>query len=118
MLRETEDDEDTQYEVLVTYSYHVAGRRYENDVLAFGYEASIDDRSHREILSKLKSADKVVVRYDPDSPQNSVLSYGMHRSIRVKLAGGLLFIIAAIGMAYIMFAGGGDSVLLRHLIVN
>ena len=110
------DSDGDTYEVKVNYKYSVDGREMTNDVLAFGYSASSGQEAHEEILFKLKEADTLDVRYDPSDPQNSVLSYGFHRSIQFTLAFAVTWLLFVFGFTIIWWvASRGDHVLLQNL---
>jgi hypothetical protein len=66
---------DTYYMYLpaVAYEYEAAGRRYKNDLIAFGLK-SFDTREEAEaLLRHYPNGARVQVHYDPDDPQSSVL---------------------------------------------
>ena len=118
-LESNSDEDGTSYEVKVSYSYTVAGRELTNDVLAFGYYASSGRKAHQEILDKLKAAKTVEVRYDPNDPQTSVLSFGVHRSIQFTLAFAVTWLLFVIGFTIIWWvASRSDDVLLRNLVTQ
>ncbi|MEM6471335.1 MAG: DUF3592 domain-containing protein [Planctomycetota bacterium] len=118
-LESNSDGDGTTYEVKVSYSYKVGGRELTNDVLAFGYSGSSGHESHREILEKLKAAKTVEVRYDPDSPETSALSFGFHRSIQFTLAFAVTWLLFVVGFSIIWWvASRSDDVLLRNLVTR
>src|SRR5262249_40435756 len=85
-LQEKSDSDGSTYEVKVEYTYTVAGHPYNGSRLAYGYTASGGRDAHEEIYAALKAAKSVDVRYDPENPASSALSFGMHRSILFVLA--------------------------------
>lgn len=108
--------ENVTYGVEVKYSYSVNGKEYQGDKLAFGYAFSSARETHQEILEKLKAAQSVEVRYDPFHPENSVLSYGVHRSILYNLAFSISWLLFTIGFSVIAWIGSkSDTVLLENL---
>ena len=103
----------------MSYQYSVNGRELTNDLLAFGYTASSGREAHEEILDKLKGASTVDVRYDPSDPQNSVLSYGVHRSIQVVLGFAVTWLLFVIGFTVLWWVSScSDHVLLQNLHVQ
>ncbi len=118
-LKTNFDSDGDTYEVKVTYSYAVAGRRFTNDVLAFGYSASSGQEVHQEIFARLNSAKSVQVRYDPADPQTAVLSYGFHRSIQFTLAFAITWLLFVIGFTIIWWvASRSDNILLQNLVTR
>ena len=128
----------TSYHVEVTYGYIVGDREYKNHTLAFGYRRSSNEFQHEEILTRLRNAESIRVSYDPDDPQSSVLSYGIHRSIKTFIAetiSGLIlfrlfvayffyqftiavpsfFVVGVIILRWLLYSGS-DRVLLKNLV--
>jgi hypothetical protein len=115
-IESNSDGDGTTYEVKVNYAYTVAGRELTNDVLAFGYSGDSRQEAHQEILAKLKAARTVEVRYNPNDPQTSVLSFGFHRSIQFTLAFAVTWLLFVIGITILSWvASRSDDVLLRNL---
>ncbi|MGD9128423.1 MAG: DUF3592 domain-containing protein [Planctomycetia bacterium] len=113
------DSDGDAYKVNVEYAYRVGGVEYVGDRLAFGYVSSSGRKVHEAILKKLEEAKQVEVRYDPADPQNAVLSFGMHRSIRLILAFAIVWLLFTLGFSYLAWtASHGDAVLLKNLIVH
>jgi hypothetical protein len=118
-LKENADSEGPTYEVQVQYAYTVAGTEYQGSRLAFGYSASSGREAHAEIHEKLKVAKGVNVRYDPDDPASSTLSFGIHRSIQFILAFAITWLAFVIGFTVIWWvASRSDNVLLQNLSVQ
>jgi|SRR5579884_3217681 len=118
-LKENSDSDGSTYEVQVEYSYSVAGTVYRGNRLAFGYSASSGREAHTEICEKLKAAKSVDVRYDPDDPATSTLSFGIHRSIQFMLAFAVTWLAFVIGFTLIWWSmSRSDNVLLQNLSVQ
>jgi hypothetical protein len=93
-LEESGDlDKGYRYEVKVRYKYSVAGKRYEGDRVAIGYTGSVSQAAQQAVLAKLQKATMLEVRYDPEDPSSSCLSYGVHHSIREAIAIGTFFVL-------------------------
>jgi hypothetical protein len=107
------------WHVQVDYAYTVAGQAYRGSRLAFGYVASNKRQAHAEIYEKLKAAKSVDVRYDPDDPTSSALSYGFHRSIQFILAFAITWLVFTLGFTLLWMLGEcSDNVLLKNLSVQ
>jgi hypothetical protein len=119
LVNSSDSEGSTTYRVKVGYSCHAMGSLYRNDTLAFDYAGSNGYSFHNEIYQKLNSVDDVDVRYDPDDPQNSTLSYGMHRSIKFFIVFGFTWLAFVIGfhMMWVM-STGTENVLLRNLVAH
>jgi hypothetical protein len=85
-LRENSDSDGTTYGVEVEYRYSVMGRTYTSSRLAFGYASSSGRQAHQDIFNKLEQASSVKIRYNPQNPAASTLSFGIHRSVKLILA--------------------------------
>lgn len=118
LTRDHDTDGDT-WQVTVSYDYTVAGDQLTNDVLAFGYAASSGQDAHQEIYDRLNNAQGVAVRYDPSDPTNSVLSYGVHRSIQFLLAFAITWLLFVVGFTILWWVSSqSDAVLLKHLVTR
>jgi hypothetical protein len=118
-LDEHSDSDGTTYKVEVEYTYTVAGSAYSGSQLAFGYSGSSGREAHEEICAKLKSAKSVDVRYDPNDPASSALSFGIHRSIMFILVFALTWLAFIGGITLIWWLTyRGDDVLLQNLSVH
>ncbi|MFC5478014.1 DUF3592 domain-containing protein [Massilia suwonensis] len=60
-------------QVLVKYSYTVAGVRYSGDNLAIGYLASNNRRVHEETRQRVLDMPSFRIRYHPDQPDISTI---------------------------------------------
>lgn len=95
-LGENSSGDGTTYKVEVEYRYSVVGQTYTSSRLAFGYDwYSNNMRKHQNIFHKLENVKSVKVRYNPQNPAISTLSFGIHKSIRLML-------IIAIGLPIII----------------
>lgn len=115
-LAEKSDDDGATYEVQVEYTYTVAGQAHSSSRLAFGYAASSNQKAQSEIYEKLKAAKSVDVRYDPDNPTASALSYGIHGSIRIILVFAVTWLGFVLGCTlFWILMSISDKVLLENL---
>lgn len=115
----TDNDSDgTTYEVKAKYVYRIQGVSYEGDNISFGYSGSSGHAVHQQIYDKLKSAKKIEVRFNPDKPSQSTLSYGATRSHFIMLAFGTTWLLFVIGFTVLFFFfSQHDTSLLNRLIV-
>ena len=86
---------DLKYEMDFEYTYEVEGRLYANKDLYFSLESMLDQRHTYDSTSALRTefnpypVDRaVVVYYDPDDPQNSVLELRFDRGENSIVLGG------------------------------
>ena len=115
-LREKSDSDGSTYEVRVEYSYSVMGQTYTSSRLAFGYTASSGKKQHQEVLQKLQNASIINVRYNPKNPATSVLSFGIHRSIKLLFTFAITWLSFVIGITLIMWiASQSDRTLLDNM---
>lgn len=106
-------------EVRVRYTYTVDGVAYAGDRVAFGYSASTGQEAHGDIHRKLKGAKAVDVRYDPENPGVSCLSYGVHRSILIVLGFAAVWLTFVLGVTALCWVfSRPDTVLLDNLAVR
>ncbi len=118
-LKENSSEDGLSYQVTVQYTYTVAGTKYDGSRLAFGYYGSNVRNPHEGIYHKLKAAKSLNVRYDPENPESSVLSYGIHQSIQFMLAFAITWLAFVIGFTVIWWvATRSDNVLLQNLSVQ
>jgi hypothetical protein len=109
----------TTYEVKVKYDYSVQGKPFTGTRLAFGYAASSGQAAHQQICDKLQHSTSVDVRYDPNDPSVSTLSFGIHRSIRFMFAFAITWLAFVVGFTAIWWiASRSDDVLLQNLVVR
>jgi hypothetical protein len=118
-VEDKSDNDGNSYEVKVEYTYTVDGVAHTGSRLAFGYSASGGREAHDEIYRKLKEAKTVAVRYDPDDPSVSCLSFGVHRSIQLALAFAITWLAFVLGLTVLVWLfSRGDAVLLDNLSVQ
>ncbi len=115
-LIEDNDCEGTIWSVKLLYSYSVDGRSYEGDQLAFGYCGSSAHEEHKAIYEKLKTSDKVLIKYDPNNPVRSVVAAGFNRSTFLKLTFAIMWLLFVIGFTVLAInSSGQDSQILRQI---
>ena len=91
--RDDDGSTSTSYYPEVAYTYSVMGTEYQNDKISFGLKTGGSHRKAFKIVSKYMNSSPVIVYYDPNNPQMSVLE----RSIsKLLLVYGV--IMAAIGI--------------------
>lgn len=91
------------YRVKVEYTYTVAGRVYHGSRLAFGYGGSNIKQPHEAIITKLKNANVVMVRYDPLDPSSSTLSCGVHQTAWSVLLFAVTWLVFMLGMTTVFW---------------
>ena len=89
--------EDDTWEVKVRFSYSVAGQPFEGQRVAFGYTGSSNLEEHKALFTKLQSGSRVMVRYQPGAPSDSVLAGGSNRST---------FFILVFAVTWLLFTTG------------
>lgn len=115
-LQNNSDSEGTAWEVVVRYSYSVAGRAFEGKRVAFGYSGSSTQEEHQEIYDKLRSGSRVMVRYDPSNPSESVLAAGFNRSTFVLLAFAVTWLLFTTGFTVLWTTSSGrDARILEQI---
>lgn len=118
-IEENWGDESNTYKVKVQYQYTVNRIAYTGSRLAFGYTGDSSREAHDEILRKLKEAKAVATRYNPSDPSESCLSYGLHRSVLLKLTFAITWLAFGIGGTMLCWlTSRSDGVLLRNLSVE
>lgn len=118
-LRENSDSDGTTYGVEVEYHYSVRGRTYTSSRLAFGYASSSGRQAHQDFLNKLEHASSVKVRYNPQNPATSTLSFGIHRSVKSVLAFAITWLAFTFGLTLIWWIESQpDDVLLKNMEVT
>lgn len=112
------DSDGSTYQVQAKYAYRIHGVSYEGDTISFGYSGSSGRAAHEEIYEKLKYAKKVELRFNPDKPSQSTLTYGATRSHFIMLAFGTTWLLFVIGFTVLFFFfSQHDTSLLNRLIV-
>jgi Protein of unknown function (DUF3592) len=118
-IRTESDSEGTTHTLEVRYKYAVGGIEHEGTRLAFGYGGSSGLKTHEQILDKLRAAQTVDVRYDPDDPATACLSFGMHRSIKLAFAFAIVWLLFVTGFHHLIWMFTfPDTVLLENLSVR
>jgi Protein of unknown function (DUF3592) len=116
---EDNDSEGSTYKVAVNYSYRVNGTEYEGSRIAFGYSGSSARANQQKIYQKLKPAQKVQVRYNPEKPGEAVLAYGLNQSTLLMIVFGLTWLLFTTGFTVLWgLSSRGDGELLGRLVVN
>ncbi len=95
------------YEVKVEYRYSVMDRTYTSSRLAFGYASTGRRQVHQDILNKLESASSVKVRYNPQDPETSTLSFGIHNSIKLRFIGAIIWLALTFNFTFFSFETHG-----------
>jgi hypothetical protein len=108
-LQENSDSDGATWQVIVRYGYTVGGSDYEGDRVAFGYCGSSASAEHRAIHEKLQRASRVLVRYDPAHPANSVLAAGFNRSTFVILTFAATWLLFTTGFTMLWTASNGKD---------
>ncbi len=110
------DSDGNTYGVDVKYEYAVGGKEFVGSTIAYGYANSSARQTHEKVLQKLQSAERVEVRYNPLQPEQSVLSYGTHQSIKFILAFGITWLAFTSGFSFLWWIGSGtDDILLNNM---
>jgi hypothetical protein len=118
-LRENSDSDGTTYGVEVDYRYSVMGRTYTSSRLAFGYASSSCRQEHQDIFNKLENASSVKVRYNPQNPAISTLSFGIHGSVKLAFAFAITWLAFVFGFTLMSWlASQPDDVLLKNMQVT
>lgn len=108
----------TRFVVNVSYSYEAEGKRYRGDCVAIGYEGSSDYESEEELANQLRDTRGLLVRYDPQNPQQSCLTcITPSRAFSHALAG-VPALMLLIGLMWLTWYFSGNDVLLRSLEVK
>ena len=106
-LLETKPDGDPAlWRVRVCYRYRIADRDYQGSEIAYGYDSSRSREEHQALFDKLRSAERIVVRYDPIRPETAVLSSSAGRQARNHQGFGGSFCLMACGIAGLVLHHG------------
>ncbi|QEG21953.1 DUF3592 domain-containing protein [Mariniblastus fucicola] len=104
------------YMATVDYTYSVAGRSFNGYTIAHGFESTKNRETHAAIVNILQESTIVAVRYNPESPQDSTLSYGLHRSMIISLTFlALWFIVVPLISAAIIMDSSFDRKLIENI---
>lgn len=86
------------YHARILYDYTVGGVLYSGDQVAYGDYGSSDSSHARSIVNRYPKGQSVLVYYDPNQPEESVLERGIQAQIFFLPAFGLVFLIAGLIM--------------------
>ncbi len=115
-VNKNSDGESTTWQVKVRYSYVVDGREFEGSRVAFGYSGSTAYAEHQSIYEKLQQASRVIVRYKPGDPGNSVLAAGFNRATFLILAFAITWLLFTTGFTVLWTtASGQDTRILQRI---
>jgi hypothetical protein len=118
LVRESGAKSVNLYRVNVKYIYLVKSVPYQRNSLSYGYSASNDYDGHSKIYSKLKSAKKVEVRFNPANHNQSTLSYGADISSFFMIGFGATILMFMTLFAVVIYLSGQHYAgLLRSLVV-
>ena len=112
------DSDGTTYKTKVSYLYNVMGREIAGTKIAFGYAGSSSEQFHRDIYSALPVNTQVAVRYNPNKPDQAVLSFGVNQSIKFLILFGAVWCTFVFGLMTMMWMSGqGATTLLDNMII-
>ena len=94
------------WKVRVCYRYRIADRDHQGSEIAYGYDSSRSREEHQMLFERLRSAERVVVRYDPIRPETAVLSSASGRQARNHQRFGVSFGLIACGVAGLVLHHG------------
>lgn len=115
LRHELDSDDGQSFEVKVKYEYSIEGRVYRRTKLHPAYSAS-SFSGHEGLYEKLKSADTVLARYNPQEHSEAYLLTGSFSAHWAVFFAGLLF--ATMGLLFMLifhFGVAGDSDYARSL---
>ena len=114
----TDSEGDTTYRTEVVYSYSANGRELTGKKIAFGYSGSSSQKFHRDIHNALTVDTQVAVRYNPNKPEEAVLSFGVNQSIKFLIIFGAVWTMFTLGMiAMFWMSGQGATTLLENMVI-
>jgi hypothetical protein len=97
------------YSVEVTYEYEVAGEIFQNNQYSIGSGSTVKGRFNEksEAIEWLKNSDfaigkKVKVYVKPNKPSETILSSGINIGTIVPMLIGLLFLLVAYGLRFVV----------------
>ena len=90
------------YKAEVDYRYTVAAVSFVGHRVAFGDYGSSDPTDAEEVVSRYPTGSNIEVRYDPASPEESVLDPGIKIQAFFAPAAGLAFLLAGLVMAFFL----------------
>ncbi|MDE1462499.1 DUF3592 domain-containing protein [Spartinivicinus poritis] len=110
-----DEGEKLTWKVELQYKYVVDGFTYKRERLAFGYSDTSFYDVHKQIYKKLQTSDKILVKYDPNYPENSVVVAGFNMSQLEGILISLLFILFLIIAVVIEIISKRDSLLVEKI---
>jgi len=95
-INESLGPEGPQFRPVIQYRYQVDGRQYESDVVSSGDAKTFAERSDAEALLEEVSGDGTpLVHFNPERPEQAVLSLESRASAWAILLAGVLLLIGA-----------------------
>ena len=100
-----------KYVARIRYAYTVNGRKYNNDEVGFGKSEYTSRRKSKieKYLEQFPVGKSVRVFYNPENPGQAVLSQGVTGGALLVLAGGILFLLIASSMFYVLRNNGRNT---------
>ncbi len=95
--KDTSDSESNSREIIVRYTYQVAGLEYEGNTIHPTYSSSSLEKAHQSLESLLRSSSEVQVYYDRTKPSRSTLSVGFYSGSLTLVSAGFIFFAAGLG---------------------
>ena len=83
--------------VKVRYDYEVGGQHFEGNRVAYGYCGGTLQAEHQRLYDELRPDSQVMVHYQPDRPDRSVLVPGIHRLAFVGLVYAIILVLVMSG---------------------
>src|SRR5579871_52853 len=105
MRSDGEGSKSAVYTPEARYSYAVAGKAYEGNVIRlgleqFGYAAVAPAQKH---IAPYEAGSPVPVHFDPDDPSLAVLELGESGAMRNLVAGSLFFLVGVFGLVFVVW---------------
>jgi hypothetical protein len=111
-------DEEPSYRIELIYSYRVDSIPYEGSTLAFGYEGNSRKWIEEPVYQKLKNLNSITVRYNPEHPQVSCLSYGYHERVCVQIVFCIIWVSLVMSFSIVALFGKRGTAVLDNLIID
>lgn len=107
-LRLLSKNRDYKYVPMISYTYEVAGKRYEGDVIQFGLTEAASRSVAEQTIKPYPVGGKVKVFYDPKDPKKSVLETsdkaGKGRIVGGWVMSGVPFLTVAVIWAIVRYS--------------
>ena len=87
------DHYDDGEEVKIIYDYMIRGNTYQGSLIAFGYTGSSDEQYHQKIYNILRKKSTLTIYYNPQKPNQSVISFVPGKGIKLGIFVGTSLII-------------------------